>query len=98
MNREEVKKLMESIDSRTPEEKKEVEKSRVQELIEEFKVKNFKLKTWNPSKDNSNWSHDHCDFCGVHISNKEGCEKEAYTDDKEFDWVCKSCFDKYLKQ
>lgn len=57
-----------------------------------IKDKKFKLVKWiNNKKD---WSHDHCDFCGVNISDKDSVENEGYANGDE-DWFCKSCFEKY---
>jgi formylmethanofuran dehydrogenase subunit E len=83
-----IKKMLKKLENRTPEEE---EKSRIQYCKEAIIDKKFKLTKW-VSSDNK-WTHDHCDFCGEHISDKD----EAYTN-KNNDWFCKSCFKKYKKE
>jgi|WetSurMetagenome_2_1015567.scaffolds.fasta_scaffold485694_2 hypothetical protein len=96
MEKEEIKKMLEYIKNRTPEEEEIIRQKSIKELKERFSKKQLQLKKWRPPKENLNWSHDHCDFCQTHISNKENSENEAYTDEEENDWICKSCFKKYL--
>ena len=96
MEKEEIKKIMEAIKNRTPEEKERIRQKNIEELKEKFSKEKLQLKKWRPPKKNPNWSHDHCEFCQAHISDKEGSENEAYTDEREDDWICKSCFKKYL--
>ena len=44
------------------------------------------------------WSHDHCPFCWVTISDETTPDSiaEAYTNG--YDWVCPSCYVIHLKQ
>ena len=96
MEKAQIKKILGYIRNRTPEEKEKIRQKDIEELKEKFSKKEFKLKKWKVPKDNPNWSHDHCDFCGAHISNKKGSENEAYIDNEESDYICKSCFKKYM--
>lgn len=85
---EKIKQILKKIENRTPEED---EKSRLQYCKDAIKDKKFKLTKWMSS--DNNWTHDHCDCCGKHISDKD----VAYTNKNE-DWLCKDCFKKYKKE
>ena len=87
---EKIKQRLKELENRSPEEELQ---SRLEYCKDAIKDKNFKLKKWvAPNKD---WSHDHCEVCGVTISNKEGAENEAYANEDKKDWICKNCFNKY---
>jgi hypothetical protein len=98
MEQGKMKKIMESIKDRTSEEEAKIRQKTIEELKLRFIKKKFQLKKWSPPKENLAWSHDHCVFCQAHISDKDGSENEAYTDDEEHDWICKFCFKKYLEK
>lgn len=83
---EKFKNILEKLKNRSPEEE---EKSRIEYCKDSISDKKFKLVKWKQNQ--KDWSHDHCDFCGKHISDKEGGETEAYTNNNE-DWLCKDCF------
>jgi hypothetical protein len=89
MKNEKIKQILKKVENRTPEEE---EKSRMQYCKDAIKDKKFKLTKW--VSHNNKWAHDHCEFCGKHISDKEGAENIAYTNKNE-DWFCKNCFKKY---
>ena len=40
------------------------------------------------------WDHEHCSLCGAKISRRGDDKPVGYTDGK--DWVCTSCFAKYI--
>ena len=84
-----IKEKLKELENRTPEQE---EKSRLDYCKDAIKDKKFKLIKWRQSQED--WTHDHCDFCGKNISDKEGNESEAYTN-KNDDWFCKDCFRKY---
>lgn len=44
--------------------------------------------------DDTAWDHEHCELCFETISDKEGYQKEGYTDGKE--WLCTECYNKYI--
>lgn len=89
LTKEQIAEILKRVENQTPEEE---EKSRIQYCKDAIIDKKFKLTKWvSTSKD---WTHDHCDFCGKHISDKEGAENIAYTNKNE-DWFCKNCFKKY---
>jgi len=74
------------------------EEEKLEGLKKEFQGRNFKIKMWKPPRSNPNWSHDHCRICNQGISNLKDAENVAYGDEKDFDWICKSCFEKYKKR
>ncbi len=92
LTKEQIAEILKKLENRTPEEE---EKSRIQYCKDAIKDKKFRLTKWKLSK--KDWTHDHCDFCGKHISNKQGSENEAFTN-KNGDWLCKDCFKKYQKE
>jgi len=73
----------------------QVEQSRLKYCKDVIKDKNFKLMKWKLN--DKNWTHDHCDFCGKHISDKNESKNEAYINKNE-DWFCKECFNKYKRE
>ena len=88
--KERIKEILDRVSKKTP---KEREKSRIQYCKDAIKDKKFRLMKWiSPKK---GWTHDHCDFCGGHISDKEESENKAYTNKEEKDWFCKKCFKQY---
>jgi hypothetical protein len=42
------------------------------------------------------WDHEHCRMCWEKIAEFEGCQHEGYTNGR--DWLCESCFNKYLSE
>jgi len=90
LTKEQIAEILKRVENRTPEQE---EKSRIKYCKDVIKDKKFKLTKWVSS--NNKWTHDHCDFCGKHISDKEGSENEAYTDKNQDNWFCKDCFKKY---
>jgi len=75
------------------------EKQNSEDVIPYLKNKKFVLKKWKVPKENPNWDHDHCEICFQRISNSNYSdeEREAFADEKEEDWICRKCFNKYLE-
>ena len=108
MDKEKVKELSKkyNLDEKTarkilkkPSEKEIIERAneRANDLKKRIPgIKKFKLKKWKSPKKNPNWDHDHCSICWEKISDLKGTEHEAYADEENFDWICKSCFKKYI--
>ena len=101
---EKTKKLLEQYkqyekewSSKTPEERIKIEEKQNQEKTLGLKRKEFKLKKWAPPKYNLGWSHDHCVFCQETISKHPEAKNEGYVDAQEYDWICKECFEKYMR-
>ena len=38
------------------------------------------------------WDHDHCEFCGVKISEEPQDENYGYAMEDEYYWICKTFF------
>ncbi len=93
LTKEQIAETLKKVENRTQEEE---EKSRIQYCKDAINDKKFKLIKWS-NNSNVNWTHDHCECCGKHISDKDGSENEAYTNKNE-DWFCKKCFSKYKKE
>jgi len=94
-SKKEIDIVLEKLKNRTPEEEL---KSRLEYCKEAIIDKKFELKEWfTPSKD---WTHDHCEICGKHISDKKGADNGAYSNSvkENEDWICKECFNKYKEE
>ena len=44
------------------------------------------------------WVHDHCRCCGKTFSVYEGDEKEGYTTEDNYHWICSDCFADFQQQ
>ena len=55
--------------------------------------KHVSLKKW--VSNNSNWDHDHCEFCMIKISSSVEDVNEAYVTDDNKHWICKQCFNDF---
>jgi hypothetical protein len=38
------------------------------------------------------WDHEHCVFCSEKIMDSPEAEKEGYTTQDKYYWICKECF------
>lgn len=55
-------------------------------------------KAWSQSR--PNWDHDHCEFCWARFCD-DGCGNglaHGYTDETEYRWICKPCFDDFRER
>ena len=55
----------------------------------------YRKKYTKPSDD---WDHDHCRFCWKKFSAYEGDEKEGYTTEDNYYWICSDCFTDFQQQ
>ena len=52
-------------------------------------------------KYNSNWDHDHCEFCGIKFCEKSfnsNCEHKAYATLDKYRWICLKCFQDFKQK
>ena len=58
-----------------------------------MKNKNLYYKKY--SKYSEKWEHDHCEFCGLKFSEKEGDLHHGYCTEDEYYWICENCFEDF---
>lgn len=67
------------------------------EMTDHFKNKSLKYKKYVKME---HWDHDHCELCGITISEVKDDDhiNEAYCNEESQGWVCRECFVKNKKE